>query len=192
MQRSSGRSRGFTLVELLVATTLAGMVMLAMLSSYLFVGRSLARLAGYQALENEARKTLTYLRQDFAVAKAVKNGTTPTSTTLTLVLPTGQVTYTYADKKLRRQATVGSTLDFYLLNNSACECATFAFSYYTTTDGTPDSQLSETTLIPYSIKQIEVRFTLESPATWPKQRRTRFDAASSRFLIRNRAPPDGT
>lgn len=181
-------------MEVLVATSLSAAVMLALISSFLYIGRSLSRLSSYQSLENEARKTLTYLRRDFATAQSIKSGTMPTSTGVTLVLPTGEVVYTYdtTTKKLRRQATFGVSTDLYLLSNSTCECSAFAFAYYTTSDGAPTSQTSSTTVVPYSVKQIEVAFTLESPTSWATERRTRFEAASSRFLIRHRGAPDGT
>lgn len=193
MQRTA-RTRGFTLVEVLIATTLSSVVMLALISSFLFIGRSLSRLSSYQALENEARKTLNYLRNDFAGAKSVKAGTTPTANAVTLVLAAGEVTYTYdtTAKKLRRQATFGASPDLYLLSTTMCECAAFAFGYYTTTDGVPTDQNAPTTVIPYSVKQIDVAFTLQSPTGWATERRTRFEAASSRFLIRYRSAPDGT
>ncbi len=186
--------RGFTLVELMISASLAAVVMTAVLSSFLFMGRNLSRLASYQALENEARHALGYLRQDFALAKSVKTGTTPSTSSVTLVLPSGNVTYTYdsAAKKLRRQATFGASTDFSLLQNSQCECTSFTLQYFTTLDGAPTDQSAPSANVPYSIKQIQVGFVLESPTTWAAATRTRFEAASSRFLIRNKGAPDGT
>lgn len=194
MRRRPTPRGGFTLVELMVASTLAAVLMAAVLSTFTFMGRNLARLSSYQALEAESRKALNYLRRDFAVAQAVKRGTTPTSSTVTLVLPSGEVTYTYntASRNLRRQSTFGANADFTLLRNSACECTSFAFAYYTTTDGDPTAQTSPTTNVPYSIKQIEVRFAVASPTTWSTQTRTHYEAASPRFLLRNRQATDGT
>lgn len=188
------RSRAFTLVEVMIGSTLAAMVMAAMLSSFVFIGRNLSRLTSHQALETEARKALTYLRRDFGLAQTIKSGTTPTSATVTLVLPTGDVTYTYdsGTKRLRRQATFGTSQDLYLLQNSRSQCATFAFAYYTTSDAAPTDQVTPSSLVPYSIKQIEVSFVLESPSSWTAETRTRYELASSRFLIRNRRAPDGT
>lgn len=196
--RPGNHRRGFTLVELMIGTALATVVMAALLSSFVFIGGSLSRLASGQALENEARKALAYLRQDFALARSIKSGTTPTASSVTLVLPIGtgtyEVSYTYdaATRKLRRQATAGPSADLYLLGNDQCICTSFTFSYYTTSDGSPTSQLSASTIVPYSVKQVEVGFVLESPTTWAKERRTRFEAASSRWMIRNRTAPDGS
>jgi prepilin-type N-terminal cleavage/methylation domain-containing protein len=194
MMRRAVNRRGFTLVEVLIATTLGAIIMTAVLSSFVFIGRSLARLASYQALENEARKTLTYLRQDFAMAQSVKKGTTPTTTTVTLVLPSGDVVYTYdsASRQLRRQATFGVSPNVTLLRNGSCECTSFAFSYYTTSDGAPTDQVTPTALVPYSIKQIQVGFVVETPTTASAETRTRFEVASSRFFIRHRGFTDGT
>lgn len=186
--------RGFTLVELMIGSALAAVVMAALLSSFVFIGRNLSRLASSQALEHEARKALAYLRQDFALARAIKSGTTPTASSVTLTLPNGEVSYSYdvATRKLRRQFTASPASDLNLLGNDQCICTSFVFSYYTASDGSPTSQLSSSAIVPYSVKQVEVGFVLESPTDWAKERRTRFEAASSRFLIRNRTAPDGT
>jgi len=196
--RSAHHRRGFTLVELMIGSALAALVMAALLSSFVFIGRNLSRLASSQALENESRKALAYLRQDFATARAIKSGTTPTATSVTLVLPSAsanyEVSYTYdaTTRKLRRQSTASPATDFYLLGNDHSICTSFGFFYYTSSDGSPASQLSASTIVPYSVKQVEVGFVLESPTAWARERRARFEAASSRFLIRNRTAPDGT
>jgi prepilin-type N-terminal cleavage/methylation domain-containing protein len=192
--RRSNSPAGFTLVEVLIGTTLAALVMAAVLSSFVFLGRSLGRLANYQTLEAKGREALTYLRGDFAQAQAVKNGTTPDATTVTLVLPGGEVTYTYDSTalSLHRQANFGANRDFYLLQNDYCSCTTFTFGYYTTTDGTPTSQATPGLNVPYSIKQIQVRFILQTPGTASPATRVSHEIVSSRFLVRNKRPPDGS
>lgn len=69
----SGRksSHGFTLVELLIGATLAAALMAAVLSSYLFLGRQLTRLAHQQTLETQARRTLGLFTQDVQRATGV-------------------------------------------------------------------------------------------------------------------------
>lgn len=185
---------GFTLVEVMISSALAAVVMTAVLSTFVFMGRNLARLASHQALETESRKALHYLRRDFAAAQTVKSGTTPGAANVTLVLPAGEVTYTYdsTTRNLRRQATFGASPDLTLLRNPSCECTSFAFRYFTTSDSAPTNQVTPSLNVPYSIKQIQVGFTVESPSTWSAQSRARYDAASSRFLLRNRVAPDGT
>jgi prepilin-type N-terminal cleavage/methylation domain-containing protein len=184
-------ARGFTLVELLVSSTLAALIMASVLSSYIFLGRSLARLANHQALEAKGRAALTQMRGDFTLARAVKSGTTPTSTSLTLTLPSGEVTYTYdsSSGKLSRQATTGVATNLTLLSNAQATCTSFAFDYYTTSGGSP---AVSGTNVPYSIKQIQVRFTLATPTGHDANTRVTLGVVSPRFLLRNRLAATGS
>ena len=186
--------RAFSLVEIMVGSTVAGVVLAGVLSSYVFIARNLGRLAGYQALETESRRALTYLSRDFMQAQEVKTGTSPTDSQVTLVLPSGEVVYTFdrSAKSLHRQANFGTLRDFYLLRNDYCECTTFAFRFFTVSDGAPTAQSAPGTNVPFSIKQIQVSYIVESPASWTAERRTRYEVASSRYLFRNRGAPDGT
>ncbi len=61
--RSSRRSRGYTLVEVLVAAGLTGFILTGVLSTFLFLGRSSANIVNYSEMETEARKGL----ESFAV-----------------------------------------------------------------------------------------------------------------------------
>lgn len=194
MTRRSTSSAGFTLIEVMVSSTLGAIVVAGVLSAYTFMGRNLARVSSYQALETESRKALTYLRRDFMQAQSVKTGTTPTDTQVTLVLPSGEVSYTYnsASKTLVRQSSAGGASSLSLLHNDSCECTTFRFRYFTSTDGSPTDLISATNYVPYSIKQMQVGYVVESPSTWTSQTRTRYEMASSRYIFRNRGAPDGT
>jgi len=191
MMRSSPQSRhGFTLVELLVGSALAAIVMSAVLSSYVYLGRNLTKLANYQTLESKGREALTYLRRDFALAQNVKTGTSPTQSTVTLVLPGGEVTYTYASNKLTRTANFGANPSVTLLKNDFCTCPTFAFQYYTTNGDAPLDQNTATAYVPYSIKQIQVSFTVQTPSVHSVSTRATYEAVSSRFLLRNKQLPN--
>jgi prepilin-type N-terminal cleavage/methylation domain-containing protein len=185
---------GFTLVELMIGSAVGAIVMAALLATYIFLGRNLARLASYHALENESRKALAYLSKDFALAQKVKTGTSPSSAGVTLVLPGGEVVYTYnsTTHSLRRQANFGANTDLTLLSNNSCQCTTFELKYFTTTDGSPTDQGAPTTYVPYSVKRIQVRYIVESPSTWSTMTRTRLETASGRYLFHNRGTPDGT
>lgn len=190
--RSRQSQHAFTLIELLVGSALSAMVMAAVLSSYVYLGRNLTRLANYQTLETKGREALTYLRRDFALAQAVKTGTTPTASTVTLVLPAGEVIYTYASNTLTRTANFGPNPSVTLLKNDFCTCSAFAFNYYTTTGGVPLDQNTGTTNVPYSVKQIDVSFTLLTTSSQSVDTRAKYQAVSSRFLLRNKQLPNGT
>ena len=61
-------SQGFTLVELLVATSIATVLIAGMLSSYLFLGRNLVRDTNRQQLEAQSRNMLQAFARDVGVA----------------------------------------------------------------------------------------------------------------------------
>ena len=183
---------GFTLVEVMVSSTLAAIIMAAVLSTYVMLGRNLARLSSYQSLEHESRKALAYLSRDFMQAQSVKGGTTPTASSVTLVLPSGEVSYTYDGSSLRRQTTFGTLRDVTFLHNDSCTCSSFSFNYYTSSGDAPTDQSTPSASVPFSIKQIEVGYVVESPLSWTAQTRTRCELKSSRYIFRNRGAPDGT
>lgn len=194
MSRLLRPPRAFTLVELLVGVSLSAVVMAALLSASVFFARNFARLAHAQALEEQARLALAWVRADIDRAQEVKPGTAPTASGVTLVLPDGEVTYTYepANRRLRRQATFGASTDLVLLNNRNCQCTGLTFSYYTGSLGTPVDPLAPATNIPYSIKQLRLAFTLQTPAVHSPELRMRRDIVSSRYVLRQRPVPDGT
>jgi prepilin-type N-terminal cleavage/methylation domain-containing protein len=92
----SNRSNGFTLVELLIGATLSGLVLAAVLSSYIFLGKSFARLSNQQILESEARRTLATFAKDVQAATglaAVSTApTSPAANRVDLTVPTGTST----------------------------------------------------------------------------------------------------
>ncbi len=109
--RTLNKNAGFTLVELIVATTLSLMIMAAILSSYVFLGRNFTRSLGLTGtnqptLENQSRRTLAYFAQDARMASGLVTTLNPplfapTATTMTLILPTSSgsknVTYYFND-----------------------------------------------------------------------------------------------
>ncbi len=67
------RHQGFSLVELMVAMSIAMMIIAAMLSSYTFLGRNLVRFANQQQLEVQSRRTLQTFASDVHMAERVAN-----------------------------------------------------------------------------------------------------------------------
>src|SRR5262249_43684431 len=143
VMRRPTSSSGFTTLELLISASLALIILTAVLSTFVYLGRNLTRLANYQMLEAQSRRALTYLRRDLVLAQSVKTGTTPTVTSVTLALPAGDVTYTYDNTtgRLRRQATFGVSPDIYLLRTASSTCTAFSFDYYTTTEAVASGQI---------------------------------------------------
>ena len=117
------RTRGFTLVEVIVGSTLAGFVLLAMLTTFLFLGRSGANIRNYSDMETQARRALETFAEDTRQASAV---TWVSSTSLTLAVNAASVTYTYDAGQLTR--TIGTATTTLLTG-----ITTFNFQAYTIT-----------------------------------------------------------
>lgn len=194
MKLRSPAARGFTLVELMIAFSLAMVAMAALLACFVFLARNFTRLANYRALEQQGRTAVAALQADLGAALGVKSDSTPTAASLTLVLPDGTVTYTYdaAGERLRRQADFGANPDRDLLKGPGCRCASLAFSYFTASGGSPAAQLAPATNTPLSIQQVQVAFTLQTPATEASQTQQTFAGGTARLHLRNKRKPDGS
>jgi len=99
--RSRRRSsqRGVTLLELLIATGLAGVVLVAIVSLLLFAGRSSAALVNYVDLDNHSRSALDEMTAEIREAEELSSGN-PTRMTFSFKDPAGvkapwTVTYQY-------------------------------------------------------------------------------------------------
>lgn len=112
-------SFGFTLVEVLVGATLSAAVMAAVLSSYIYMGRGLGRLANQQTLEMEGRRTLALFARDVRMATNLVTISTPaaysspSANRLDLTVPTASgtniITYYYNNKPDADPVTVNGT-----------------------------------------------------------------------------------
>lgn len=110
----SGFSAGFTLVELLVGATLSAAVLLAVLSSYTYLGRNLARLANQQILGSEARRTVAQFAQDVRKASGLTDTSNLSASRVSLTVPTttgtaSTVTYYYNNSSSATSVTINGT-----------------------------------------------------------------------------------
>ncbi len=112
IRRRINSRTGFTVVELIIGTALSAMVLAAVISSYLFLGRQFTRLMNQQTLESQARRTLLYLAQDVRLTNTL-DGIEP----LTTPKPTN------ASVKLV-QTTATGTRHIYYYYNSGTSAAT--------------------------------------------------------------------
>lgn len=166
--------RGFTLVEIMVATGISAIVLLGILTAYLFVARNLTRLVNLQQQEVASRGTLRQFTQDVSAAISL---TTATASQLDLTKPaasgTATVSYVYSSgsQTLTRTDSAGTrTLLTYL--------TAFTITYY-------NEGGTAITGSPQSVKSIEISF---STAVGSSAAGTlaRYSSASSRILLRNK------
>ncbi|MEY4489881.1 MAG: hypothetical protein RIQ79_2389 [Verrucomicrobiota bacterium] len=101
---------GFSLVEVIIATTLSAIVMTAVLSAFLFIGRSTINLRNYADMETESRSAIETFAQDTRMASAI-NWVSANSLIITTKLNGAVVAYTYTytpTVKIGSKTTVGT------------------------------------------------------------------------------------
>lgn len=188
MTRAHPRSRaGFTLVELMIGATLSAAIMAAVLSSYLFMGRNLARLTNQQALQGESRRTLAYFNRDVRMASGLSGTISATAVTFILPTSTGTTTVAYSYDSgagtLTRTPASGTTLT--LLRNITTDGLTFRFYDTSANEYTADTLIAGSYLT--SIKQISLEFSTQTGSNANGTQTPVHQVASNRLIIRNRS-----
>jgi prepilin-type N-terminal cleavage/methylation domain-containing protein len=172
-RRGAGRS-GFTLVEVMVATSVSAIVFAGIITAYLFVGRNLTRLVNLQQQEVESRRTLRHVTQDLSAAIQL---TTATSSQVVMTKPTSSgtttVTYTYTSGtgKLARTDSAGTQT---LLSGVTA----FTINYY-------NESGTAITSSPHSVKAVEFSFTAAA-GTSGSGTLASYTTVSPRVLLRNK------
>lgn len=177
---------GFTLVEVLIGATLGIMVLGAVLSSYIFLGRQLARLANMQTLETEGRRALGYFTQD--VQKAIGISGTPSASAVTLTIPTNTgatttVAYSFTNDTggngtFTRTPSGGTaqTLVRYIINNG------LTISFF---DSSGNPYSAYTDYLP-GIKQLALEFSTQTGNAGNGTRTPLNVTTSNRIVMRNK------
>lgn len=192
----------FTLVELLIGMSLALTVMTAVLTSYIFLGRSLARLANQQTLETEARRTLAFFAQDVRMTSDLSG--TPSASTVALTVPTSSgtntITYYYNNTSSDAVVTVNGTnvtmranaLTRCVYNGSTVTSLTLlnhittdslSFTYY---DSSGNAYTSYTDYLS-GIKRLTLQFNTQTGVSSNGTQTPVYQFVSPRLTLRNRS-----
>jgi len=91
-ERIGSARAGFTLVEVMISAFIGAWILAAVLSTFLFMGRSGANIQNYNDMEQQSRRALEYFAEDTRQASGV---VWTTDTTLKLTVATNTITYTY-------------------------------------------------------------------------------------------------
>ena len=89
-----GLRRAFTLVEVMVAAGLSGIVLVAILTAFLFIGRASITMRNYTDMETEARNAMETFAQDVRMSSGA-TWISANSLTLTIEQGGGTTTATY-------------------------------------------------------------------------------------------------
>jgi prepilin-type N-terminal cleavage/methylation domain-containing protein len=176
-------SRGFTLVEVMIGATLSSFVLLAVLTTFLFMGRSGANLSNYSDMESQARKALEIFAEDVRQASVV-NWTSEHS--LTITVNAVQVVYTYNSGSGTFTRTSSGTTRTLI---SGIVASSFEFKAYNLAqvDGVtsmPLTTAAERVAANTSTKQIQI--SLRSTRTTQTVRSATNLVLSARFILRNK------
>lgn len=129
-KRGRGWCPGFTLVEMMVAVVLTGILSAMVMPTLIFFSKSMYSVGNYAKMGADSRTALEVLSRDLHVAASL-NVASPTSMTVTLPseLDSAEVVYSYnaSTQQLTRAATIsGSTVTRMLFG----DVDSFEFIYY--------------------------------------------------------------
>jgi prepilin-type N-terminal cleavage/methylation domain-containing protein len=171
------RQRGFTLVEVLISSTLAAFVLTGVMTAFLFLGRSGANIQNYTDMESQARRGLEQFAQDVRQASSI---TWNSSSSVTLVVDSTNITWAHASGTLSRQ--VGTATARAMLSG----ITTFTFKAYSIS-GTEITDFSNATALTNAgktTKQLQV--SLEASRTSRTVARATNLVLSARYILRNK------
>lgn len=171
-------SGGFTLVEVLISAFIGAWILAAVLSSFLFLGRSGANVQNYNDMEAQARKALEYFAEDTRQASGITWGSDNNS--LTLTVNGASVIYLYdpSSKIFYRRASSGTIA-------LVTGITTFAFSAYNIAGNSlPLVTTANLTDANGTTKQLQI--SLEASRTNVTVVAATNTVLSARFVLRNK------
>ncbi len=173
----NGRA-GFSLVEVLIATSLSVMLFAAIFSSFLFMARSSMGIANYSEMTAESRRGLEIFGRDVRSAQDIHNGFS-TTTGFSIVVPLAgggseTVSYFYLpnhpDRPLMRKDASGE-------RPIMTGIRTLNFNYYNLQGQKRDN------MAPMEVKQLQLQLTLVRTAVSLDNTER---VVSARFILRNK------
>ena len=181
-----------------VGMSLALMVMTAVLTTYVMIGRNFTRSLGLTSmnqpsLESQARRTLAAFARDVRMASDISG--TPSATSLTLTLPqasgTTTVAYSYDSTAgtLTRTPSGGTAQVLQSNITTANGNAGLVFRYYDVSGNPYDNGSSPyitVTTYPLGIKQVSLSFATQAGSTITGTLTQVYQTDSPRLAIRNK------
>jgi Tfp pilus assembly protein PilW len=182
-RRSRRKSRGHTLVEVLIAATLAAFTLAGVLSSFLFLVRSGTNIRNYSDMESQARKALEIFAEDVRQASAIS---WTSNQSVTLIVNSRPVTFTYSstNKTFTRVHYVGSGGVARILI-SGITPGTFTFRAYTVSGNElPLASAANLTAAGVNTKQLQI--SMEASRANQTVVAATNTVLSARFILRNK------
>lgn len=174
--RRPSRRRGFTLVEVMIGATISGFVLVGVLTTYLFLGRSGANVQNYNDMEAEARRALEQFAQDTRQASAIAWNS---AESVTLIVDSVAVTYTHASGRFARIS--GGVTRTILTGITA-----FSFKAYTITGAEIPGIGTTTTLAAAGQTTKQLQISLQASRRSQTVTTATNTVLSARFILRNK------
>jgi prepilin-type N-terminal cleavage/methylation domain-containing protein len=176
-------NRGFTLVEMMIGASIGSFVLAAVLTTFLFMGRSGANVQNYNDMEVQARNALEFFAEDTRQASGVVWNT---NVSVTLTVVTNKITYSYdsTTKKFSRVVvdSGGTTTSSRVLVTGI---TSFAFSAYNISAvSVPIATAADRTAANGTTKQVQI--SLEAARANQTVVAATNTVLSARFILRNK------
>lgn len=177
---------GFTLVEVMVSAFIGAWILAAVMTTFLFMGRSGANVQNYNDMEVQARNALEFFAEDTRQASGVVWNSTQS---VTLTVGTNLVTYAYDSTARTFRRTVVDTVPSPDVTTSDRVIVTgitsFAFSAYNISGASVAiSDATERTAANGTTKQLQI--SLEAARTNTTVVAATNTVLSARFILRNK------
>jgi Tfp pilus assembly protein PilW len=183
----NGHNKGFTVAEVLVATSLGALILAGVMSALLMFCRSGLRIADYESMESEATKALELIARDIRMAQSIQTdapsvvnaANRATISSIKLTVPnsantsTSVVEYKFTTANTLVRIAGGNTT--VLVKDLQAGSAQFAASNLN----------SEAAANDYETNQIKMVMTVK-PSTKGNYVETTKRVLSARFVLRNR------
>jgi prepilin-type N-terminal cleavage/methylation domain-containing protein len=178
-RKSRRGAAGFSLVEVMVSTVLAGIVLAGILTVFLFLGRSGANIRNYSDMESQARKGLELFAEDVRQASAI---VWTSNTHVTLTVNSASVAYVYSSGA-RTFSRVDAGSNRVLV--SGITPGTFTFRSFNVVGAElPLVTAADLTAAGSSTKQLQI--SLEASRTNQTVVAATNTVLSARFILRNK------
>jgi prepilin-type N-terminal cleavage/methylation domain-containing protein len=192
-RRASRNRSGFTLVEVLIASALASILMAAVMSTFLMLGRSGMALANYSEMDGEARRALETFARDVRQADAI---TWNSATSITVNVGAESITYalSYDDRQADWQFRRGAKSLIQGIDPASFKMTGFQVAFTTVGHDEDAGELIEprpvvidlTDLAQASRETKQLQLELRSSRARPWLARTSNSVVSARYILRNK------
>ena len=178
--QGSRRARaGFSLIEVMVSTTLAGVVLAGVMTAFLFLGRSGANVRNYSDMEAQARRGLEFFAEDVRQASAI---VWSSSTHVTLTVNSASVAYVYSSSA-GTFSRVDASSNRVLMSGIAPGTFTFR-AFNVVGNELPLATSADLAAAGSSTKQLQI--SLEASRTSQTVATATNTVLSARFILRNK------